>query len=126
MPAQVTAATTLVERNQYDTAPPIRAVVLDDDGDPIDVVALGIVVTIDIARASGSHHWSPIGRIVENRMMASTAVTGEVIYSPVGDDLAAPGEYHWKVNVIYPDGTKQTLPSGPPLALKVHARVGGP
>lgn len=126
MPVQMTRSATLWVRNQYDTAPPLRISVEDEDGNPLNWVPLGLGFTIDIARQAWSHYWSPRGRIVSDRLCTANSVVGQVEYNPIEGDWDQPGEYHVKFTVLYPDGSQSTVPSEHPLNLKIHERIGGP
>lgn len=128
MPPQITSRVTGWYRNQYDTAPPLEIDVFDDQDppQPLDVDTAGITVFIDIARQSGSHYYSPRGRIVEDRAMtAHPTINGRVSYFPEPGDLDQPGEFHVMFKVVYPDGSQQGIPMQYPMWLKVRERIGG-
>jgi hypothetical protein len=128
MPAQATSVRSLWIRNQYDTAPPLRLTVYDEAGDPLPLHTLGITATIDIAYQSGSHYYSPRGRIITDEPMVVTGASapGELQFIPEEGDWDIAGHFHIKVTIIYPDGSTQRIPDDYPLSLKINERVGGP
>lgn len=123
MPPQLVGSQTLWIRNQYDTAPPLRAILTDDDGNPMNLE--GVTVTVDIAYWSYNHYYAPRGRIVSDFPCTTTAVPGEVSYRPESWHFDIPGNFHVKFKVVYPDGTHQVIPSSYPLGLRIHERIGG-
>lgn len=126
MPAQTPTISVRWVRNQFDTAPPLRLMVYDEAGAPMDLVTLGITATIDIAYQSADHFWSPYLRLITERPMETTAVVGQLQMPLEEGDLDVPGQFDAKVRIIYPDGSDQTIPSEYPLKLTVKPRVGGP
>ena len=126
MPQQTTSLG-LVEYALYDTAPPLRAQLVDGNGDPIDLT--GASVVINVAPTQGTYGTSDPTRLVS----ASPCVvdpdqvnnTGFVAWTPSPDSLNRWGGYSYNFEVTYPDNTRQTISPKGENTLIVRFPIGG-
>lgn len=98
-----------------DTAPPLTAV-LSSNGAPLDLTAASAVRLI-IAADSGSLVLGPIS--------IDDAAGGEVSYEWSPGDTDTAGEYRVEFEIVWGDGTVQTVPSAGYGALTIMEDLGG-
>lgn len=127
MPAQSNAPTT-VFYVEGDTAPSLRAQLIDDEGNGVSLVsANGVAITI--APTRWSYYYSPVAPIVENAACVidpdQSTYPGFVDWYPDIDDLSPSGDYEYRFAVTWSDNTVQTFPSNETLRLTIRARIGG-
>lgn len=111
-----------------DTAPSLRAQIVDADGVGISLVNAS-AVTINIAPSRWDYYLSPIDRIVTDAacVIDPDQVTnrGYLDWFPSPGDLTPPGEYQYRFKVTWSDGTVQRFPQNETLKLVIRAEVGG-
>jgi Rib/alpha/Esp surface antigen-like repeat protein len=100
-----------------DTAPVVRATLLDASGDPVDLT--GASVRFVMATAAGA---TPA---VDDAATLADAASGAVEYAWVAGDTDTPGEYVCEFEVTYADGSTQTFPTEGYLAATVVDDLGG-
>ena len=100
-----------------DTAPAVRAVLLDADGAPVNLT--GATVRFIIATKT-----TPRTAAVDAEATVDTE-PGTVIYEWVAGDTAEPGDYDAEFEVTYADGRYQTFPTDGYVAAKIVDDLGG-
>lgn len=86
----------------HDTAPTIKAQLLDSAGAPVDVTNAAVKF-IMMASGGGSPKVNGVGAIVDGP-------NGIVSYTPISSDTDTPGVYTAEWEVVYLAGGKQTFP----------------
>lgn len=126
MPSQTTSLG-LVEYALYDTAPPLRAQLVDGDGIPINLT--GAAVVINVSPTQGTYGTSDPTRLVS----AAPCVvdpdqvnnTGFVAWTPGITALDRFGAYSYNFEVTYADNTRQTISPKAENVLIVRFPLGG-
>ncbi len=132
MPSQTKSAST-VFFVEFDNAPPLKACLRDGNNDPIDLTGATVTISIAFAMPRGDYYTSPRDQIVKRSPVDvdpdQILNTGDISWTPgaQGDDdaLTPPGEFLYTFEVIYLDGTKQTLPADTYQTLIIRTPVGG-
>ena len=134
MPAQTTGADT-VYYVEFDTAPPLRACLKDGQGDPIDLTGSTVTITVAFAMPRGTYYTSPRDQIIVRSEVDvdpdQINNKGFVSWTPEpqgsSDEgiLSPPGEFLYTFEVIYQDGSKQTIPANTYQTLIIKTPVGG-
>jgi hypothetical protein len=126
MPTQTTSLG-LVEYALYDTAPPLRAQLVDGDGNPIDLT--GAAVVINISPTQSTYGTSDPNRLVS---LSPCVVDpdqvnniGYVSWTPSPTSLDRWGSFAYNFEVTYPDDTRQTVSPKAENVLIVRFPVGG-
>ena len=132
MPAQTSDAGT-VYYVEYDTAPPLTAVLVDGDKNPIDLTGSEVTISIAFAMPRGTYYTSPRDQIVLKAPVDvdpnQTENKGHVSWTPgpkgSDDTLSPPGEFLYTFQITYPDGGIQTVPAVTYQTLIIRTPVGG-
>lgn len=132
MPSQTSAAPT-VYYVEFDTAPPLRACLKDGQGEPIDLTGATVTITVAFTMPRQDYYTSPRDQIVVRSPVTvdpdQVANKGYVSWTPgaQGDDdaLTPPGDFLYNFEVIYQDGTKQTIPPISYQTMHIQTPVGG-
>ena len=134
MPAQTSGADT-VYYVEFDTAPPLRACLKDGQGDPIDLTGSTVTITVAFAMPRGTYYTSPRDQIIVRSEVDvdpdQINNKGFVSWTPEPQDsteegiLSPPGEFLYTFEVIYQDGSKQTIPANTYQTLIIKTPVGG-
>ncbi len=134
MPAQTTSAGT-VYYVEFDTAPPLRACLKDGQGDAIDLTGSTVTISVAFAMPRGTYYTSPRRQIIKRSPVVVDAdqVTNKGFVSwtpePQGSSdqgiLSPPGEFLYTFEVIYGDGTRQTIPANTYQTMIIKSPVGG-
>ncbi len=132
MPAQ-SARPGTVYYVEYDTAPPLRAQLLDGADDPIDLTDATVTISIAFAMPRGTYYTSPRDQIVKRSPVVvdpdQVNNIGFVSWTPgaqgTDDTLSPPGEFLYTFEIIFDDGTKQTVPAVTYQTLIIRTPVGG-
>jgi hypothetical protein len=132
MPSQTSAAPT-VYYVEFDTAPPLRACLKDGENQPIDLTGATVTITVAFTMPRQDYYTSPRDQIVVRSPVTvdpdQVANKGYVSWTPgaQGDDdaLTPPGDFLYNFEVIYQDGTKQTIPPISYQTMHIQTPVGG-
>jgi hypothetical protein len=132
MPSQTSAAPT-VYYVEFDTAPPLRACLKDGENKPIDLTGATVTITVAFTMPRQDYYTSPRDQIVVRSPVTvdpdQVANKGYVSWTPgaQGDDdaLTPPGDFLYNFEVIYQDGTKQTIPPISYQTMHIQTPVGG-
>ena len=126
MPVQQTAART-VFYSEGDTAPDLVVVLLDNDGDPVNLAGANVV--INIAYASYSYYYSPKGLIVADGLcVVDNEIPGQVSWTPQIGDLSPAGSFAYTFRVTFNPNNEprtQTFPPNTFYPLSIKRQVGG-
>lgn len=101
-----------------DTAPAVRATLLDVEGDPVDLTGASVKF---ILASQGDPHTV----LVDEAAELEDAATGKVVYQWVDGDTDTPGSYDVEFEVVYLDGTVQTFPTVGFLSCTIGDDLGG-
>ncbi len=130
MPAQ-TAKATAAHYTEGDTAPPLTAQLIGEDGLPVNLTSATIVINIAFAMPRGTYYTSPRDRIVSQDacQIVGDPTLGNVSWTPGTvdgtDRLSPPGQFLYQFEVTYSGGGVQTIPSNTYLPLIIKSAVGG-
>ena len=84
---------------QHDTSPPLTLEFSEADGTPADIG--GCIVTLNLLRR---------GAVAPQSLPATITATPGRAQVPFGSgDLAVAGDYNAEVEIIFPDGGRQTI-----------------
>jgi hypothetical protein len=123
MPAQIQSPKT-VFYSENDTWPPLGAILIDGDKEPIDLT--GASVTISIAYSRHSYYYSPTAKIVSNAPCDVVDVLGGGIeWTPTVGDLTPPGTFLYTFEITHSSGAVQTVPANTYQPLIIRTGVGG-
>ena len=126
MPAQTTALG-LVEYALYDTAPPLRAQLVDGDGDPIDLTSATVV--INISPTNSSFGTSDPTRLVSGSPCVvdpdQSLNRGYVSWIPSPESLSRWGSFSYNFEVTFSDDTRQTISPKAENVIIIRFPIGG-
>lgn len=127
MPAQ-TNAPEVIHYVEFDTAPSLRAQIVDRNGNGIPLVNAS-QVTIRIAPSRWDYDESPIYPIIDDASCVidpdQVNFPGFVDWYPQPNDLTPAGPYRYTFRVTWVDGTQQTFPQHVQMSLVIRSRTGG-
>jgi hypothetical protein len=126
MPAQTPVSVGTAYYAQYDTAPDLVRTLFEGDGvTPINLT--GATVTLTLAYQRYSHYYSPRTPVVAAGPCAivGAPTDGVVSWTPLTNDLATPGQYHFRFNITFGSGATQTVPAHTYETLIVTTPPGG-
>ena len=104
---------------QDDTKPPVRAQLLDANGDPIDlsnVPADGVTFQVETKGET---------TVVSGACEIVNATEGQVRYEWSSSDTADAGEFRGEFDVSYSDGSTQTVPNDGYIPVKITRQIDG-
>lgn len=128
MPAQAFASS-VPEYAVGDTAPPLRSLLCDGAGKPINLT--GCTVVFNLAFASYSYYYAPMQRQLDGKTATPDPDQTEggnrgyvdVVFDP--DDLSLAGTFRFNYEVTYPNATRQTISPSVTNTFIVRAPAGG-
>jgi len=127
MPSQTTSLG-LVEYAMFDTAPPLRAQLVDGDGEPLDGLD-GATVVINISPTNSGYGTSDPNRLVSLSPCVVDADQvnnkGYVDWNPSPESLNRFGSFSYNFEVTFADNTRQTISPKAENVLIVRFPVGG-
>ena len=134
MPAQTTSAET-VYYVEFDTAPDLVACLKDKFKKPIDLSGATVSISVAFAMPRNTYYTSPRDQIVSRSAcvvdpdQTEDGMRGFISWTPGAqgedDTLSPPGEFLYTFEVIFPDGSKQTIPANTYETMIIRTPVGG-
>ena len=126
MPAQTTSLG-LVEYAMFDTAPPLRAQLVDGDGEEIDLSTATVI--INVSPTNSTYGTSDPTRLVDGAACVvdpdQVNNKGFVSWTPSPTALDRFGSYSYNFEVTYADDTRQTVSPKAENVLIVRFPLGG-
>ncbi len=127
MPTQTIGADT-PEWAVGDTAPPLRVLLKDGAGEPLDGLD-GATVVVNVAHSSYDYYYAPQNRIIDGSACVvdpdQVGNKGYITWTPSSDDLFLAGTFRFTFEVTFGDGSRQTIAPNATNTLIVRAPVGG-